>query len=908
MPDLNSLFTYIDVENKSSNISIDGNGYQTSGKCYILMDPRSAFTDPCSPECRSFDQLDHRFLANAAHPSEDEDNCLIVSCSKAVLGEYAHQNGVHFADGAFLVASFDDPHELVESLQSYYEDEILWMSFGDEKTLQGNLEHIEKTDHNDGWLLCESSICAYKAESADLIDPDKLFKIWDQYKDEHYKNNLRDLSTFPFCSYSDRMMLDSSWKRNPQRLHDYITADPNPKPTTARDESLQITYFASMFGERLIFGKKPNLLQVIYMLYNPIDTTIYLFSNIYYFLYVAMSQATSRYKLILDYVTLNDDTSALYDIIVDFLKSNEENKICIDITNMYDYKTFPVTEDRLKRAGFQYAWGEPCYFPDLCDAGFISYRQTVISASEYRSKFVRDDTLSSAWTADYIMNEFDDMDGRDPVLIENTFSFNSCINPELNTRTSVQISPYVFRDLTESLGEIIVNIRLNSVPTADMQNIHAKGSLVVTTIPDYADEEQELDELINSHKAKDASWGIEMVFDPEFAYRVANLYTQYFKSFKAMNIEKLRKGSLLHGQNILKYYKIGHTTGEPISTWDAMKKAVKELDEWVYGQNAAKREAALIYRKNLEGYRTNALFIGPSGCGKTEIFRTLAKIHQGKKFYIYNAADITEEGWKGNKKYYSIFIEMLNSGWTKEEVESSIIVLDEFDKLLTPKDNSSGQNVSRSIQGEFLSMIEGGNISLERSKYDEMDMRIPAVINTCNISFVFLGAFTDIYDNRKAMQRPGIGFDSDSSNDIKEITIEDVIRFGMMPEVAGRISRIVTLDPIGQTEMENMLRSDANYNPIRRIEASYDIKMSIDAEYQKTLAAKSCNKDMGVRHLNSLLEDIVNDMYYRSEIVPKSVHVNGNGEWEPMPEMEKELKTATKYQTTEIFMEDDEII
>lgn len=154
---------------------------------------------------------------------------------------------------------------------------------------------------------------------------------------------------------------------------------------------------------------------------------------------------------------------------------------------------------------------------------------------------------------------------------------------------------------------------------------------------------------------------------------------------------------------------------------------IKErLDENIYSQEEAKKAAALLLYSHIRDRRRNMLFVGPSGCGKTEIFREMKKIFPLVQFF--DAGSVTTEGFSGAKKYYTPFADMLREGYSEEEAEHAIIVIDEADKLFAPLHDSAGDNVNDQIQSEYLAMVEGTKVSIPKIRY---------VIDSSNVSLEY---------------------------------------------------------------------------------------------------------------------------------------------------------------------------
>lgn len=142
--------------------------------------------------------------------------------------------------------------------------------------------------------------------------------------------------------------------------------------------------------------------------------------------------------------------------------------------------------------------------------------------------------------------------------------------------------------------------------------------------------------------------------------------------------------------------------------YDTPKRIYEFLDQRMYKQEMAKKEAAIIAFKCFErGIKSNAMFVGPSGCGKTFIWRLLKKIFPDR-IEIVDGSNVTLDGWQGGKKWSNLLSSpIFRSG------KHTILVIDEADKMLAPKYARGGENVSQSVQSEGLAMMEGTYVDIK---------------------------------------------------------------------------------------------------------------------------------------------------------------------------------------------------
>ena len=273
------------------------------------------------------------------------------------------------------------------------------------------------------------------------------------------------------------------------------------------------------------------------------------------------------------------------------------------------------------------------------------------------------------------------------------------------------------------------------------------------------------------------------------------------------------------------------------------------LDQHIYGQEEAKKAASLLLWEHTNGIKSVMLFVGPTGCGKTEIFRQLKKLYPF--IYIVDASVISEEGFKGNFKLADIF-RMIGSPTIAGD---SIIVFDEADKMFNPRYSAHGENISFSIQNEFLKLIEGEELMVDGETYD-----------TNGISFVFAGSFESLLKKKKEIPN-GIGFGNEvnakekiSYND--SFTQDDLIKYaGMLTEIAGRIGRIVQLKPMTEEAFLGIL-NDPDMSPIKEISELFGKHIRLSDMMKKKIAKKAAESGMGVRYMRSEIKNIVEDMIF----------------------------------------------
>lgn len=301
----------------------------------------------------------------------------------------------------------------------------------------------------------------------------------------------------------------------------------------------------------------------------------------------------------------------------------------------------------------------------------------------------------------------------------------------------------------------------------------------------------------------------------------------------------------------------------------------EELDKYVVGQEEAKKILSVavynhykrINRKSkIDIQKTNVLMTGPSGSGKTYILQILAKILD-VPFVIVDATSITEAGYVG-EDVESILEKLVEkAGGDIEKAERGIVYIDEIDKIATENADSNTRTKDvggRGVQESLLKIVEDSEV--------QIDLGSPlakkkSTINTKNILFVCGGAFVGL--DKIVKQRTSnsetktIGF---STAPVKsspptlpvnaDITQQDVIKFGLIPELVGRIPMIAVLNPLTQEDLSNILTKPKNAI-LKQYEALFrqdGVKVRFNKDAVQYIAEEAISKKVGARGLKGVIE------------------------------------------------------
>ena len=287
-----------------------------------------------------------------------------------------------------------------------------------------------------------------------------------------------------------------------------------------------------------------------------------------------------------------------------------------------------------------------------------------------------------------------------------------------------------------------------------------------------------------------------------------------------------------------------------------------ELEKNVVNQEEACRKIAVMVYHHLHGHRFVGLLAGPTGSGKSFIAENLQRVFPDI-VYIRDVSNVTCDGWKGNKKVSSLFAGIRTSGLYHGRRIHPIVFLDECDKMFAPKIASGGENVSESVQGEFLTAIQGSELTYiaKGEGIGGIDERI--VVETGKISFLFAGAFAKraeaIAQNESG---PKIGFGASGTLARaydRELTMDDVIDAGCIRELGGRIQTMVNLNRLGEDEYRRML-DYTDRGPVCEMEEEYGIRIYISGSKKDEIAHEAYEKGLGVRGMKNAIQEYINEL------------------------------------------------
>lgn len=403
-----------------------------------------------------------------------------------------------------------------------------------------------------------------------------------------------------------------------------------------------------------------------------------------------------------------------------------------------------------------------------------------------------------------------------------------------------------------------------------------------------------------------------------------------FNNLKNMNLGDLLSGNMTAQKPKLRKAKKKKKKKKAAAKLDirnipAPHRIKAQLDEYVIGQDYAKKVMSVaVYNhykrvitntmEEIEIDKSNMLMIGPTGSGKTYLVKTLARL-LNVPLAICDATSLTEAGYIGDDVESVLSKLLANADNDVDRAQTGIIFIDEIDKIAKKKNTTSRDVSGESVQQGLLKLLEGSEVEVPVGASSKNAMVPTVMMDTRNILFICGGAFPGLEDivKERMTSHSSIGFHADlkdkydkEKNILTHVTVEDIRKFGMIPEFIGRLPVIFTLDALTKEMLVAILKEPKNaiLKQYKKLLALDEVDLEFEDGALAAIAEKALERDTGARALRAIIEKFMLDIMYEipkddniGRVIITEGYIKNNGT--PIIEMRPYLQLAQRKEASE---------
>ena len=400
-------------------------------------------------------------------------------------------------------------------------------------------------------------------------------------------------------------------------------------------------------------------------------------------------------------------------------------------------------------------------------------------------------------------------------------------------------------------------------------------------------------DTVNQYDYQGMFSNANMFMSPEEMKKLGEKFGKKFGQMSFINFSDMNQSDGIPQKQKIKKKKKEPTVKPEFSIDNipAPHKIKAKLDDYVVGQEKAKKMISVAvynhYKRvatntmdEIEIEKSNILMLGPTGCGKTYLVKTLARLLD-VPLAIADETSLTEAGYIGDDIESVVSKLLAAAGNDVEKAEQGIIFIDEIDKI-AKKQNTNSRDVSGdSVQQGMLKLLEGAEIEVPVGANSKNAMVPLTTVNTKNILFICGGAFPGLEEiiKQRLSKQSGIGFNADlkdrfdkEKNILHKVMVEDIKKFGMIPEFVGRLPIICSLDGLDRDAMVKILREPKNaiLKQYQKLLSLDEVKLEFEEEALEAIAERALKRDTGARALRAIIEEFMMDIMYE---IPKDDNI-----------------------------------